>query len=86
MSLTAEQLGVAVDLIRTAPTLSDAAAQWRERYPEVRTMRVSATDMRDETAALQLGARSVYFAMTDGHCWSITQEREEADALILTED
>jgi hypothetical protein len=86
MSLNAEQLDVAVDLLRTAPTLRDAAVQWRERYPEVRAMRVSAIDMRDETAALQLGARSVYFVMSDGHCMSITQRPEEADALILTED
>jgi len=86
MSLNAEQLDVAADLLRTAPTLRDAAVQWHQRYPEVRTMRVSAMDMRDETAALRLGARSVYFLMSDGHCMSITQRAEEADALILTED
>jgi len=86
MSLNAEQLDVAADLLRTAPTLLDAAVQWRERYPGVRAMRVSAMDMRDETAALRLGARSVYFVMSDGHCMSITQRPEEADALILTED
>jgi hypothetical protein len=86
MSLHAEQLDVAADLLRTAPTLRDAAVQWHERYPGVRAMRVSALDMRDETAALRLGTRSIYFVMSDGHCMSITQRPDEADALILTED
>ena len=86
MTLNAEQLRVAADLIGTAPTLREAAARWHERYPDVRTMRVSATEMRDETAALRLGTRSVYFVMSAGHCLSITQRPEEADALILTED
>ncbi|MBB5446909.1 MULTISPECIES: hypothetical protein [unclassified Paraburkholderia] len=86
MSLNAEQLDFAADLLRTAPTLRDAAAQWHERYPEVRTMHVSATVMRDETAALRFGVRSIYFAISAGYYRSITQRPEEADALILTED
>jgi len=86
MSLTAEQLDAAAALIGAAPTLREGAAQWRTRHPEVRTMLVDAMDMRDETAALRLGTRSVYLATSNGHCWSITQKPEEADALILTQD
>jgi len=86
MSLSAEQLNLAASLVGAAPTLRDAAAQWRQRHPEVRTVLVDAMDMRDETAALQLGARNVYLATSNGHCWSITQRPEEADALILTQD
>lgn len=86
MSVTPEQLYNAGALIGAAPTLRDAAAQCRERHPEVRTLLVDAMDMRDETAALKLGVRRVYLAASNGHCWSITQRPEEADALILTED
>jgi hypothetical protein len=86
MSVTPEQLRNAGTLIGAAPTLRDAATQCRERHPEVRTLLVDAMDMRGETAALKLGARSVYLAASNGHCWSITQRPEEADALILTED
>jgi hypothetical protein len=32
-----------------------------------------------------LGARKVYLASTNGHCWSVTDKAAEADALILTE-
>ena len=43
-------------------------------------------DMRDETPALRLGARNVYLAASNGHCWHVTQQPEDATALILTED
>ena len=86
MSLTSEQLSAAADLIGAAPTLREGAALWRERHPGVRTVFVDALDMRGETAALTLGARNVYLATTNGHCWSLTQRPEEADALILTQD
>ncbi|CAD6561053.1 hypothetical protein LMG28727_07325 [Paraburkholderia kirstenboschensis] len=86
MSLNAEQLNFAADLLRTAPTLRDAATRWHERYPEVPTMHVSASVMRDDIATLRFGVRSIYFAMSAGHCRSITQRPEEANALILTED
>ena len=43
-------------------------------------------DMRDETPALLLGARKVYLASTNGHCWSVTNQPDAADALILTQE
>jgi hypothetical protein len=43
-------------------------------------------DMRDEKPALMLGARKVYLATSNGHCWSVTEAPEEADALILTQE
>ena len=86
MGLSAEQLSEAASLVGSAATLREAAAQWRERHPAVRTVLVDAMDMRGETAALQLGARNVYLATSNGHCWSITQQPGEADALILTQD
>jgi len=47
---------------------------------------VDALDMRDETPALTLGARKVYMAASNGHCWSVTQEAAQASVLILTQD
>ncbi|PXW23999.1 hypothetical protein [Paraburkholderia caballeronis] len=86
MALDTNQIRVIAEVIRTAPTLPDAAASWRARYPGVRAMRISAAEMRDETPALAFGARRVYFAMSDGVCVSVTREAGEADMLIFTED
>jgi hypothetical protein len=51
----------------------------------MRVVLVDAMDMRDETPALRLGARNVFLASTNGHCWSVTDKAEDATALILTE-
>ncbi len=74
------------EVIGTAPTLRDAAAIWRARDPETRVLLVDATDMQDETAALQIGQRRVYLATSDGHCWRVTRQPAEATALILTQE
>jgi hypothetical protein len=47
---------------------------------------VDAMDLRGETPALELGARRVYLASSNGHCWHITQAPQDATALILTQD
>ena len=86
MALTGEHLSAASEVIGAATTLRDAATLWRARYPEVRAVLVDAMDMREETPALLLGQRKVYLAATNGHCWHITQQPEDATALILTQD
>jgi hypothetical protein len=86
MALTSEHLRAACEVIGAAPSLCDAAAIWRARYPEVRAVLVDAMDMRDEIPALLLGARRVYLASSRGVCWHITQQPEEATALILTQE
>jgi hypothetical protein len=86
MALTPEHLHTASTLVSAAASLREAASQWRERYPAIRTVLVDAMDMRGETPALTLGARKVYLAASNGHCWSVTQQPELASALILTQD
>ena len=86
MALDTNQIAAIADVIRSAPTLSDAAANWRTRYPGVRAMRVGAAEMRDETPALECGARRVYFATSGGACVSLTRDASEADMVIFTED
>jgi hypothetical protein len=85
MGLSGEQLLAATEVVGYAPTIRDAVALWRSRYPQVRAMVVDEMDMRDETPALRLGHRNVYLAATDGHCWHVTQSADEASALILTQ-
>lgn len=86
MALTGEHLRTASEVVGAAPTLRDAAALWRARHPEVRVVLVDAMDMREEIATLQLGARRVYMAASNGHCWHVTRQPEEATALILAQE
>ena len=86
MALTSHHLRTAGEMVGTSTTLREAAERWRALHPEVRTVLVDAFDMRDETPALRLGARNVYMAATNGHCWHVTQQPEDASALILTQD
>ena len=86
MAVTADYLLEASAVIGAAASLRDAAALWRARDPAMRVLLVDAMDMRDETPALLLGARKVYLASTNGHCWSVTDKAAEATALILTQD
>lgn len=83
--VTSEYLREASLVFGAAASLRDAAALWRTRDPAMRVVLVDAMDMRDETPALSLGARKVYLASTNGHCWSVTDKAADADALILTE-
>ena len=86
MSISTEHLRAAGELVGAAATLRDAAATWRSRHPDTKVVLVDAMDMRDEKPALLLGTRKVYLATSDGHCWSVTGQPEEADALILTQE
>lgn len=86
MSISTEHLRTAGELAGAAATLRDAASIWRSRHPDMKVVLVDAMDMRDEKPALMLGARKVYLATSNGHCWSVTEAPEEADALILTQE
>ena len=86
MAFTPDYLRSAGEVISAAPSLRDAAAIWRAHDPAIRVLLVDAMDMRDETPALLLGHRRVYLATSNGHCWSVTEQPDEATALILTQD
>jgi hypothetical protein len=86
MALSTDYLRGASEVIGAAPSLRDAAAILRARDPALRVVLVDAIDMNDETPTQTLGARRVYLATSNGHCWHITQQPEEATALILTQD
>jgi DNA-binding IclR family transcriptional regulator len=86
MPLTPDDLRTVAELLGSAPSVREATAAWRSRTPAQRVLVVDAFDMRDETPALRVGGRAAYLATSNGHCWSVTQQPQAADALILTED
>ena len=81
-----EELTVARRILAAAPTLRDAATQLRERFAPLRAAVVDAAEMREETPALRAGRRALYFAASNGYCWTLTQEPEGAQLLVLTEE
>lgn len=85
MAITPDYLREAGDVVTAASSVREAATVLRTQDPTMRVLVVDAIDMRDETPVLNLGARSVYLGASDGHCWRITEQPEEATALILTE-
>ncbi|MPW24058.1 conserved hypothetical protein [Paraburkholderia piptadeniae] len=86
MALTADQIHAITELILNEPTLSEAAASWRKRYPNVRVIRISAGELYNEKPVLEFRGRRVYFATSTGVCVSVTAEASEADMLILAEE
>ena len=86
MAITPDDLRAAAEVVTTAASVRDAAATWRTRAPAMRVVVVDAMDMRDETPALVLGNRRVFLATSNGHCWTTTQQPDEATALILTQN
>ena len=86
MAITPDYLRDAGEVVSAAASVREAAAIWRTRDPAMRVVVVDAMDMRDETPALVLGARRVFLAASNGHCWTTTQQAAEATALILTQD
>ena len=86
MAMTPDYLRTAAEVIGAASSLRDAAALWRARDPDTRVVVVDAMDMRGETPALLMGKRRIYLATSNGHCWNVTQQPEEATGLILTQE
>jgi hypothetical protein len=86
MAITPDYLRKVGELVAAAVSVREAAALWRTHDPAMRVVVVDAMDMRDETPALSLGHRRVYLAASNGHCWSVTDQAQDATALILTED
>lgn len=91
MALNNEHIQAACALVAQAASVREAATAWRDQHPAIRMVVVDAMDMRDETPtqrlALSTGAAcSVFLAATNGHCWHVTTQPEEATAFIVTEN
>lgn len=85
MSLNLQQLEDARALLSSGQDLRSGAVALRTQYPELRTLVVDAFDMRDETPAWQAGERALYYVATNGHCWSVTHDPEQASGFILAQ-
>ncbi len=86
MAISQEQLTQAALIVSDSPTVRAAASAIRERLTPLKALVLDAFDMRGEKPALRLDSRAIYLMSTDGHCWSVTAQPEQASALVLTQD
>lgn len=90
MALSTQHLQAASAVLAQAASARQAATTWRGQHPAIRMVVVDAMDMRDETPTQRLSlatgaACSVFLAASNGHCWHVTTQPEEATAFIVTE-
>ncbi len=86
MGLNADQLLQIAVLVEGAASVREAAAAVRATLPGVRASVVDGLDVRDERAALSIGARRIFLVETEGHCWQVTAEPQRAGAVMLVQD
>ncbi len=85
MSVSAEQLQCAAQILSAAANVRAAASEIRQALAPLRTLVLDAFDMRAEQPVMRLPQdRAIYLMATDGHCWNVTQEPAQANALVLT--
>ena len=85
MAIDAAQLTQVARIALAAASVRDAVSELRRTMPGIRASAVDATDMRDETPALHLGDRDLFLMQSDGHCWSVTCDPAQAQAVVLTQ-
>lgn len=85
MSINAEQLTQVARITLAAVTLKEAISEVRQILPGIRASEVDAFDMRNETPVLRIGDRDLYLMQSDGHCWSVTENPESAQGIVLTQ-
>lgn len=83
--MQAAELSEALTLAEAAPGVREAAAALRARFATLRIVVVDAADMRDETPAASGARRLLYLAASDGHCWSVTADAEQAAGLYIAQ-
>jgi hypothetical protein len=86
MAITTDQLTQAAQILGDSPTVRAAAAIIRERFAPLKALVLDGFDMRGETPAMQLDKRAIYLMSTDGHCWNVTRQADQATAFVLTQD
>lgn len=68
-----------------APSVRAAAAALRERLAPLRVVVVDAFDMRGETPAAMGAKRQLWWGASDGHCWSVTAQADQAVGLFIAD-
>jgi hypothetical protein len=85
MAIDALQLTHVARIALAAVSVSEAVRELRRTMPGLRASAVDAIDMRGETPALSLGDRDLFLMQSDGHCWSVTCDPAQAQAVVLTQ-
>lgn len=86
MTITAEQLEDAGRILDGDGPLRAVAATLRERLGHVKVLVLDAFDMRSEKPVLKRGRRAAFLVRSDGHCWAVTSEPEQASGFVLVEE
>lgn len=86
MAITTAQINEAASILGESESVRAAAALIRERFAPLRALVLDAFDMRGEQPVAQVDAnRALYLMSTDGHCWHVTSEPQQASAFVLTQ-
>lgn len=86
MAITSDQIQQAASILGESATVRAAAAVIRERFAPLPALVLDAFDLRGEQPMARTeGNRALYLMSTDGHCWSVTREPEQASAFVLTQ-
>lgn len=83
MSAAASSLEAALTVADAAPTVRAAATALREAWPGLRVVVVDAFDMRSEPAAATGQRVALWWGTSDGHCWTVTADADEAAAVFI---
>lgn len=81
-----EQLDMALALMQQASDLRAAAQAMRASLAPCRVLVTDAMDMRDEMPFVCSGPWAVFLGATDGHCWQVTLDLDQAQGLFLSEN
>jgi hypothetical protein len=72
--------------IADAPgSVREAAAALRAAYAGLHVVVVDAFDMRDEAPAARGTRRLLFLGASKGHCWSVTNDAEQAAGLFIAD-
>lgn len=85
MALAANSIDQIRSLLEGEGSASERIANLRKAFPGISLTRCDASDMDNETPALQVGNFDVYLIDTSEHCVRITTQPEAATGLIVAE-
>ena len=66
-------------------SVRDAAATLRAACAPLRVVVVDALDMRGETPVAVGTRRQLYLGASDGHCWTVTADLDQAAGLFIAD-
>ena len=83
--MDALQVDTALSLMAGAADLRQAAQTIRSSLAPCRVLVMDAMDMRDETPFVCNDRWALYLGASDGHCWQVTLDLDQARGFFLSE-